>query len=291
VTNLAITGSTGGLGGRVARRLADRGVGQRLVVRDPDRAPRLPGAEIAVADYGDRDAMLAALSGVDPLLLISATETEDRVQRHLAAVEAASTAGVARIVYVSFLGAGPEATFTLARHHWRTEEAIRATGARATFLRDGLYQDVLPYWVGPDLALRGPASDGRVSAVARDDIADAAVAVLLDDSGLHDGRTYELTGPAALSFDEIATILARHSGRAVTYEAQTIDEAYASRAHYGAPGWMVEGWVSTYAAAAVGELDAMTEDVRVLTGHPPLSLDEFLDRNPEAVEFVRGLGG
>jgi NAD(P)H dehydrogenase (quinone) len=291
MTTLAITGSTGGLGGRVARRLAEREVHQRLVVRDPHRAPRLPRAEVAVADYGDRDAMLAALAGVDTLLLVSASETEDRVQRHLAAVEAASTAGVRRVVYVSFLGAGPEATFTLARHHWQTEEAVRSTGLPATFLRDGLYQDVLPYWVGPDLALRGPAADGRISAVARDDIADAAVAVLLDESDRHDGRTYELTGPAALSLDEIATILARHSGRSVTYHTQTIEEAYASRAHYGAPDWMVEGWVSTYAAAAAGELDVVTDDVRVLTGHSPLSLDEFLDRNPEAVEFMRRLGG
>src|SRR5215510_4620734 len=125
---LAVTGSTGGLGSRVARRLAERGVAQRLVVRDPARAPELPGATVVSADYGDGEAMRAALAGVRTLLLVSATETEDRIARHLSAVDAAAAAGVSHIVYVSFYGAAPDATFTLARHHWRTEEAVRATG-------------------------------------------------------------------------------------------------------------------------------------------------------------------
>jgi uncharacterized protein YbjT (DUF2867 family) len=288
---IAVTGATGGLGRRVARRLAERGVAQRLVVRDAARAPELPRAEVVVvADYGDTDAMRAALSHVDTLLLVSATETEDRIARHLSAVAAADAASVGRIVYTSFAGARPDATFTLARHHWRTEKAIRATGIPATFLRDNLYQDVLPYWVGPDLTIRGPAADGRVGAVTRDDITDAAVAVLLDDTGQHDGQTYDLTGPQAMDFEEIAAILARRSGRDVRYHAETIDEAYASRAHYGAPDWMVEGWVSTYAAAAAGELELVTDHVQRVTGHPPQSFDEFLAHNADAVEFVRNRG-
>jgi NAD(P)H dehydrogenase (quinone) len=290
MTSLAITGTTGGIGGRVARRLAERGVAQRLVVRDPSRAPALPNTTVAPADYGDGEAMRAALAGVHTLLLVSATETEDRIARHLSAVDAAAAAGVSRIVYTSFLGAAPDATFTLARHHWRTEEQIRSSGVAYTFLRDSLYQDVWPYFVGADLMLRAPAGSGRCGIVARDDIADAAIEVLLDLSGAHDGRTYDLTGPRSLSLAEIATIISDITGRVVDYHAETVEEAYASRAGYGAPDWMVDGWVSTYTAIAAGELDVVTGDVEALTGHPATSFEDFLRGEQAAIEHVRGLG-
>jgi uncharacterized protein YbjT (DUF2867 family) len=285
---IAITGATGALGGRVARRLSARGVAQRLVVRDPARAPELPGADVVAGEYGDGPGFRAALHGVDTLLLVSATETEDRVARHLSAVDAAAAAGVRRIVYTSFVNAAPEATFLLARHHWHTEERIKASGLAWTMLRDNLYADVLPYFVGADGFLRGPAGDGRGAFVTRDDIADAAIEVLLSNG--HDGRTYDLSGPAALTFTEVAEILSTHSGREVRYHAETVEEAYASRAGYDAPDWMVDGWVSTYVAAARGELDLVTDDVRHLTGHPATGLAEFLRANPQAVSHVRSLG-
>ena len=163
--------------------------------------------------------MRAALSDIETLLLVSASESEDRIARHLSAVDAAVAAGVRRIVYISFVGAAAEATFTLARHHWRTEQHIRSTGIAFTFLRDNLYQDVLPYFVGADGVIRGPAGNGRVGFVARDDIADVAVAVLLDGSGESDGQTYDLTGPQALTLHEVAAALSRASGREVSYHA------------------------------------------------------------------------
>jgi NAD(P)H dehydrogenase (quinone) len=274
----AVTGATGGLGGRVARRLAERGVAQRLVVRDPARAPELPGAEVATATYDDPETMRRALRGTDTLLLVSASEHPDRVRLHTGAVDAAAEAGVARIVYTSFLAAAPDATFTFARDHWHTEQHIRATGLRHTFLRDSLYLDYFPLLVGGDGVIRGPAGDGRVAAVARDDIADVAAAVLLSDG--HDGRTYDLTGPEAITLHQAAEELSRASGRTVTYHAETLEEAYASRASYGAPDWEVAGWVTTYAAIAAGELEVVSDSVAAVAGHPPLRLAEFLRRNP-----------
>jgi NAD(P)H dehydrogenase (quinone) len=293
--SIAITAATGALGRRVAQRLADRGVAQRLVVRDPARAPRLDGATVVAGEYSDGAAMRAALHGVDTVLLVSASETEDRVARHFSAVDAAAEAGVRRIVYTSFVNAGPEATFLLARHHWQTEEHIKASGVGYTLLRDSLYADVLPYFVGADGVIRGPAGDGRGSFVTRDDIADAAVAVLLghaseDGDDTHLGRTYDLSGPQSLSFTDVAEILTTQSGREVRYHAETVEEAYASRAQYGAPDWMVDGWVSTYTAAAKGELDLVTHDVEQLTGHPATSFAEFLRTDPQALEHVRSLG-
>ena len=108
---LAVTGSTGALGGRVARRLADRGVAQRLVVRDVANAPALAGASpVAAPSYGDTAAMRDALAGAKTLFLVSGRETKDRLEQHYSAIDAAVDAGVERIVYVSFLGAAPDAT-------------------------------------------------------------------------------------------------------------------------------------------------------------------------------------
>ena len=276
---VAVGAAGGQLGRRVAARLAAAGVPQRLVVRDAARAPRVAGAEVAVADYGDGDAMRTALAGAATLLLISASEAADRVALHTTAVDAAVAAGVRHIVYVSFLGAGPDATFTFARDHWHTERHIEGTGVARTFLRDSLYLDVLPYFVGDDGVIRGPAGDGRVAAVARDDVADVAVGVLRAP-GDHDGRTYDVTGPVALTLAETAGEITRATGRTVTYHPETLEEAYASRARYGAPRWAVDGWVTSYAAVASGELDVVTDTVERVAGHPPMTFADLLAAYP-----------
>jgi uncharacterized protein YbjT (DUF2867 family) len=283
---IAVTGSTGGLGGRVARRLADRGARQRLVVRDPGRAPALAGAEMATGSYDDPEGLRRAFEGAGTLFMVSASEDPDRRRLHANVVDAAVDAGVERIVYTSFFGAEPECTFTFGRDHWHAEQHIKASGLRHTCLRDNLYIDFLPLMVGPDGVVRGPAGNGRVAAVTRDDIADVAAAVLLEGDR-HDGRTYELTGPEALTMAEVAEALTRAAGRTVTYHAETLEEAYASRAHYGAPDWEVAGWVTTYAAIANGDLEEVSGDVAAVAGHPPTGLAEFLRRNPDSLGRLR----
>jgi NAD(P)H dehydrogenase (quinone) len=282
---VVVTGVTGGLGGRVARRLAARGVGQRLVARDPGRAPALAGAEVAAASYDDRDSLRRAFAGAHTLLMVSASEDPDRLRLHANVVGAAADAGVERVVYTSFFGAAPDCSFTFGRDHWHTEELIRGSGLRFTMLRDNLYLDFLSLMVGADGVIRGPAADGRVAAVARDDIADVAVAVLADGDR-HDGRSYDLTGPEALTMAEVAEQLSGVTGRAITYHAETLEEAYASRASYGAPDWEVDGWVTTYVAIASGELEAVSGDVAAVAGHPPMSLDDFLRRNPGSLRHL-----
>jgi uncharacterized protein YbjT (DUF2867 family) len=176
-----------------------------------------------------------------------------RLQHQLTFIDAAVKAGVKRIVYVSFFGASPTATFTLARDHWATDQHLRSVGVALTILRDNLYADFTPHFIGTDGNIRGPAGDGRVAVVAQADMAEVAIAVLTGD-GAYDGQTLNLTGPAALTMNEIASILSDHLGRAVAYIPETIEEAYASRAVYGAPPWQVDAWVSTYTAMAADEL-------------------------------------
>jgi len=288
---IAVTGATGGLGGRVARRLAGRGVAQRLVVRDAARAPELDRAEVAEATYGDGEAMRRALDGVATLLMVSASEDRERVKLHTTAVEAAVAAGVGWVVYTSFFGAAPDCTFTFGRDHWHTEEALKASGVRWTFLRDNLYIDFLPLMAGADGVIRGPGGNGRAAVVARDDIADAGVAVLLDDTGRHDGRGYDMTGPEALTLAEVAEQLSRVAGRPITYQEETLEEAYASRASYGAPDWEVDGWVSTYTAIANGDLERVSGDLEALAGHPPIRLAGFLRDHPDSYRHLAGPPG
>ncbi|WP_407344956.1 SDR family oxidoreductase [Pengzhenrongella phosphoraccumulans] len=287
---IAVTGATGQLGGRLALRLAAEGAHQRLVVRDAARAPDLVGASVAVAQgYTDRAGMRAALEGVDTLFLVSGRESADRVAEHLSAVDAAVDAGVSRIVYISFLGAAPDATFTFGRDHAATEAYIRSTGLRFTFLRDNFYLAMFPHLVGADGVIRGPAGDGRVSAVAHDDIADVATAVLLDErTTAHDGLTYDVTGPEALTMADAAAQLSRVTGRSITYLPETVEQAYASRAHYGAPAFEVDGWVTSYTSIGTGEMAEVSPTVRILTGREPESFATWLDLNPQEWTHLRG---
>ncbi|BEP13067.1 SDR family oxidoreductase [Acidothermaceae bacterium B102] len=275
MTVLALTGSTGRLGGRVARQLAAAGVHQRLLVRDALRAPQLPDTEVAVMTYRDGDAVRRSLDGAGTVFMVSAAEAPDRVDEHFTFVDAAAAAGVTHLVYTSFLAASPTSTFTLGRDHWATEEHIKASGIPYTFLRDNLYADFLQLMVGADDAVRGPAGDGRVSAVAIADVADAATAVLLSPE-THAGRTYDLTGPQALSLEEVAATLTAGLGRPIRFENETLEEAYASRASYGAPDWEVDAWVSTYTSIAAGEQAAISPHVEQLTGHPATALADLL---------------
>jgi NAD(P)H dehydrogenase (quinone) len=271
---VAVTGSTGRLGGRVAALLDAAGVAQRLVVRDPARAPALAGG-VAVAAYDDATAVRSALTGVPTVFMVSASEHPDRVGQHRCFIDAAVAAGVSHLVYTSFSGAAPDATFTLARDHWATEEHIRASGLTFTILRDNLYADFMPHLADEHGVIRGPAGEGRVAAVAIDDVADVASAVLRDPA-VHRDRVYELTGPEALSLRQAAEVLTRAGNREFRYEPESVEEAYLSRAGYGAPRWQLDAWVSTYTAIAAGELERVTDDVRLVTGHPARDLRHVL---------------
>jgi NAD(P)H dehydrogenase (quinone) len=282
---IAVTGATGGLGRRVAGHLADRGIAQRLLVRDAARAPALAAAESAeVGGYHDSAAMLEALRGVQTLFLVSARESANRVVEHIGVVDAAVEAGVARIIYTSPLGASPNATFTFARDHFATEEHVRKTGLAFTFLRDSLYLELVPMLTSAEGVLTGPAGDGRIAWVARDDIAEVAVAVLTGAG--HDGQTYDLTGPEARNLAYAAEQLSKFSGRQVTYRNQSLEEAYASRSSYGAPQFEVDGWVTSYACIATGEMDVVSDTIPRLTGHAAQSLPEFLAAHPDSYAHI-----
>jgi NAD(P)H dehydrogenase (quinone) len=124
---IGLTGATGLVGGLVRDRLDAAGIRTRLIVRSPARLVR-QHPDAATAGYGDALALAPALAGVDTLFMVSAAESADRVAQHRTLIDTAVSAGVQRIVYLSFLGADPQAGFTLARDHAATEAHLRASG-------------------------------------------------------------------------------------------------------------------------------------------------------------------
>jgi NAD(P)H dehydrogenase (quinone) len=229
-------------------------------------------------------AMRDALQNVQAVFLISARESLDRVEQHKTAVDAAVAAGVERIVYLSYLNSAPDATFTFAQHHYATEQYIRSAGLEYAFLRDGPYLDYVPMLAGPDGVIRGPAGDGRMAPLARDDIAAAATVILLD--GTESNASYDLVGRENLTMADCAAVLSEVTGRPIQFQNETEAEAWASRAHYGASDWEVEGWVTTYLGIARGEMGPASDVIERLTRTPAQTLREFLQSHPESYQHL-----
>jgi len=138
---------------------------------------------------------------------------------------------------------------------------------------------VLPFFADRAGVIRGPAGDGRVAAVARADVADVAAAVLRAP-GDHADATYLLTGPEALTFTEVAERAGALLGRQLTFEDETVEEAYASRkAAYDAEDWQLDAWVSTYTAIKDGSCAEVTGDVERVSGHPARTLEQALQES------------
>lgn len=225
---IAVTGATGQLGRLVLDELLTRQEPGSLVaiVRDAAKAGDLVarGVQVRVADYSDAEALAAALTGVDRLLLVSGSEVGSRVAQHANVVNAAKAAGVGFIAYTSVLAADTT-ELILAPEHKATEELIRASGLDFTFLRNGWYTENYAQTVATAKqtgAVVAAAGEGRVASATRADYAAAAAAVL--SSAGHEGRTYELSGDYAWDFKELATAITQITGREVVYRPVSAPE-------------------------------------------------------------------
>jgi uncharacterized protein YbjT (DUF2867 family) len=282
---IATTGATGAVGGKVAAQLARLGLAQRLIVRDLNRAPELPKSSAVLAAYEDPAAFGRAVRGAEVLFLVAADHAENREELHRAVIDAAVAEGVRHIVYLSFLNASAAATCVLGREHYATEEYLRTTGVAYTFLRPSLYLDLLPEWVGEDGTIRGPAGEGTVAWVSRDDVADVAAAVLRAPEE-HVNRIYNVTGPEAVSLGQTATRLSTLTGRTIVYVPQTPEEAIDFLSSQGLTAREIAERVSACTAIAAGELSTANRTVLRLTGHPARSLEGYLRKNPSALSHA-----
>jgi uncharacterized protein YbjT (DUF2867 family) len=275
---IAVTGCTGHVGRLTAEELARRGVPMRLLVRDPARAPELPGAEVVVADYGDPDSLASALGEGDRVFMVSLHEgPEHRVPLHRSFVEAAARAGVAQIAYLSFVNAGPRATFLHARSHGATETMLAESGVPYTSIRNGMYADHIASWFDAEGVAREPVGDGRISFSYRPELAEA-IAVALTEPG-HEGKVYDISTRDSVTLAELAELASQATGRAYRYEPSSREEWEARWRARGKPEWEIEAGLTSFDAQLAGELDVVSGDFLRLTGREPLSVGEIVARH------------
>ncbi len=212
---IVIMGASGQLGRLVIEALLKKLPADEIIatVRNPEKVADLAarGVQVRQADYDQPASLAAAVKGADKLLLISASEVGRRVPQHRAVIDAAKAAGVGLLAYTSILHADTS-PLPLAVEHKETENLIRASGLPAVILRNGWYTE--NYVAGIPAALQygvllGSAGQGRIASAARADYAEAAAAVLTQESQA--GRIYELAGDESYTLGELADEIARKS--------------------------------------------------------------------------------
>jgi NAD(P)H dehydrogenase (quinone) len=280
--SLIVTGASGQLGRLVAEELLERVPADEVVLvsRHPDALDHLAerGATVRHGDFDEPDTLPGAFAGGERMLLISTLSIGRRVAQHRAAVEAASAAGVRHVVYTSF--PKPNADHPvgpIATEHGETEDILHESGLAWTVLRNATFAELQ---VPPGaLAVAGGklytnAGEGRLASVSRGDCARAAVAVMTGEG--HEGRTYDVTGPEALTQTELADLLAEVSGRPVRLVPVGDRTLTWGLTRAGAPKPVARSIVAFGKAIREGYYDVVDPSFTMLTGRPPHSLRDVL---------------
>jgi len=284
-----VTGATGTTGSAVLERLLARGVGARVMVRRETDVARFAalGADVAVADFDDASACAAALAGVGRVYLVTPSSEHAETQQSRFA-ELAAEAGVERLVTLSHLGADESSPVRFLQWHAAVERHIRELGVGYTFLRPNLFfQGVLAFagTIASEGRFFAPIGDALVSAVDVRDIA-AVAAAALTESG-HDEKPYTITGPAAVTHDEIADALSIATGRSITF-VDVAPDAFRDSLDGVLPPWQLDGLVEDYAHYAAGEAAVVLPTVAEITGQEPRDIASFA--RDYADRFTNGAG-
>lgn len=271
----AITGATGQLGRLVIDQLKKRQGREGLLAlaRRPERASDL-GVTVREADYDRPETLTLALTNVERLLLISASEFGNRAVQHERVIAAAASAGVKRIVYTSLLHADTS-PLPLAQEHRDTEGRLAACGLEVTILRNGWYTENYTGNLAGALehgAILGSAGDGRISCATRLDYAEAAAVVLASDG--HAGKVYELAGDDAFTLSELAAEVSRLSGKNIAYRDLPEAEFAGVLQQVGLPQPVAQLLANCDALAAAGALFDDSRTLSSLIGRPTTPLAE-----------------
>ncbi len=266
-----ISGATGNVGAEVSKLLAQKGIGFRAMVRAQGKAgelAKLAGAELVNADFDDRDSVLRALEGVDHTFLLT-NSTEHAEAQQLSFVEAARKQGVKLVVKLSQWAADPQSPVRFLRYHAAVEEALTESGMAFVFVRPNLFmQGLLGFRqsIVEKNQFFAPIGSAKVSIVDVRDIAAVAAAVLLEPG--HAGKTYNVTGPEALTHAAMAEHLSKQLGRTVTFTDGSEEAMRGALLGMKMPEWQADGLLEDYAHYRRGEAAAVTSDVEQVTGFP-----------------------
>jgi NAD(P)H dehydrogenase (quinone) len=257
--------------GRLKEKLASSGL--VAIVRNPAKVDGL-GIAARLGDYDRPDTLEGALSGIDTLLLISASDIGKRAAQHRNVIGAAIRNRVKRIIYTSLLHADTSLLTMLSGEHLQTEALIKSSGMRFTVLRNGWYSENYAGAIGPALGtgtLVGCVGEGKISSATRKDYAEAAVAVLTSDG--HDGKTYELAGDVPYTLSDLAAEVSKQTGRSIPYKNLAPAEYAVVLVRVGLPAAFAETIASMDVAASKGALFDDSRQLSKLIGRPttPLS--------------------
>ncbi|MBC6459378.1 NmrA family NAD(P)-binding protein [Actinomadura sp. HBU206391] len=276
---ILVTGVSGALGGLVLDRLA------RVPGLDVAGGTRTgDGTNTRRVDFDEPGTLAEAFTGVEVLVFVSAGYAEDDVvfTRHGAVIEAATEAGIRHVIYTSLAGSGDRLTIALA-HRW-TEARLAEAPFDVTILRNGLYAEIaagIAAGAAGTAAATGvfaaPFGDGKVSVVAREDLADVAARVAAeahadlaaDGRRRHAGRTYELVGTTSVGGDDIAAMLTEVLARQVRYETASLTGTRAALTEAGLEPYQVGHSISMFANLNAGLLEQRDSDLPALLDGPP----------------------
>lgn len=283
---ILVTGATGTIGSQVAQALLEAGASVRVGLRDPAKGAGLEaqGAQVVRFDFEDQTTFDEAFAGVERVFLLTPF-VEEFVLHVERAAKAAKSAGVQFIARMSALGADPQAEEGLSRQHGQAEEAIKATGVDWTVIRPTFFQDNVFNYQGGALAqgsFFGASNGGRTAYVSSRDVGEVAAKVLLDPAA-HVGQTYTLTGPEAVSDEEIAAALTKTAARPIEYVDLPSEQLLQGQVSAGTPRWMAEHLIALEGVKAAGWAAESTTTVRDVLGRPAEPFDSFVERNANRV--------
>ncbi|HXF02131.1 MAG TPA: SDR family oxidoreductase [Arthrobacter sp.] len=270
-----VTGATGNTGGAVLDALVRRDLRVRAMVRSEADRVKLPdGVQAVIADFDDPASIAAAMVGARSAYLVTpSSERAEEQQRRFA--DLAAKAGLHHLVVLSQLAADEHSPVRFLRYHAAVEQHVRDLGIPYTFLRPNLFFQGLLAFARPVAAegrFYAPVGDARVSAVDVRDIG-AVAAVTLTEPG-HEGATYTLTGPSAITHAQIAGALTAALGRQVNF-VDVPPSAFADSLRGVLPPWQVDGLLEDYAHYRRGEAAVVSSAVTEITGTAPRDVAQF----------------
>jgi uncharacterized protein YbjT (DUF2867 family) len=259
---ILVVGATGTVGREVVRRLGAAGARPRALMHTGPSGP-VPGdrSDRVSADL-DRPATIeAALDGVDRLFLLT-RQTSRQLAQEQTVIAAAARAGLGRVVKLSVFRADERSPLQIARQHWQAERVLQDSGVQHTVLRPVFFMQNLFGMVRDDTVATA-AHDGRVAMIDARDIAAAAVAALTTVPAV--GRVYTLTGPEAVSFDQVADVLGRQAGRTLRHVRVPPETVFERLRAAGAEAWFAADMAALHGMLADGYEDVVTNEVSSLT--------------------------
>ena len=279
---ILVTGATGLNGKELLRVLSASGVAVRALVRNPAKAEAiaaLPNVEIVQGDMAHPETLATGLRGVDRAMLISSSDPMMLdVQTNF--IDAAKKAGVKHVVKLSGIMPELDSAFRFARMHGEIEKRLEASGMAFTHLRAGEFMPAYFRQV-PNITAKGamflPMEDARIASIDVGDIAEIAAKVLTGAG--HEGKTYPLTGPQALTMTEVAEKLSAATGKTIRYVNVPPEAARQAQIAAGMPPYLADALFELFAERRNGKEAKVWPDAERLLDRRPASFDEFAKRN------------